>query len=183
MDLSSRKKQLTRIAVAVAVVCAGIISYLGYRVQQGTALNAAFEQNSVAEVAHFSGAYGRFARALDLQRRGAYQDAVKVYAALAKERDQLGTIARYNTATLYLQWAINAADDEAAHLSVPLLEMAKETYRQLLRHDEQFWPARYNLERVLQLQPDQDEFEPDAYFMPEHSPQALGIIESSRELP
>lgn len=183
MDLSSRKQQLNVIAVTVAIGCTGILFHLGYRIHQATTLNTALNRNTIAEVEHYPGAYGRFAKALNLQRRGAYQDALKLYASLSKEPDPLGTIARYNTATLYLQWAMNATDEEVARLSVPLLELSKETYRQLLRHDEQFWPARYNLERVLHLQPDPDELNPSAHGMPEHSPRALGVVESSRELP
>jgi len=40
---------------------------------------------------------------------------------------------------------------------VPLIELAKETYREVLRHDPRHWPARYNLERAQRLLPDPED--------------------------
>jgi mxaK protein len=42
-------------------------------------------------------------------------------------------------------------------LAIPLLELAKEGYREVLRHDPGQWDARYNLERAQRLLPDPDE--------------------------
>jgi mxaK protein len=39
----------------------------------------------------------------------------------------------------------------------PLLELAKETYREALRLDPGQWDARYNLERALRLAPEQED--------------------------
>jgi mxaK protein len=40
---------------------------------------------------------------------------------------------------------------------VPLIELAKETYREVLRHDPGHWSARYNLERAQRLLPDPED--------------------------
>ena len=41
--------------------------------------------------------------------------------------------------------------------SLPLLELAKQGYRDVLRDDPQQWDARYNLERALRLAPEAEE--------------------------
>ena len=38
--------------------------------------------------------------------------------------------------------------------SLPLIELAKQSYRDLLREDPGDWDARYNLERALWLAPE-----------------------------
>jgi mxaK protein len=50
---------------------------------------------------------------------------------------------------------------------LPLIELAKEQYRELLRRDPQHWDARYNLERAQRLQPDPT----DSAFDPTAAPQ------------
>lgn len=51
-----------------------------------------------------------------------------------------------------------------ADQALPLLELAKEQYRELLRRDPGFWDARYNLERAQRLLPDpvDNDLEPTA---------------------
>jgi mxaK protein len=39
---------------------------------------------------------------------------------------------------------------------LPLVELAKQNYRDLLRDDPNQWDARYNLESALRLAPDTD---------------------------
>ncbi len=67
--------------------------------------------------------------------------------------------------------------------ALPLVELAKETFRRLLRRDHRVWSARYNLERALQIAPDSDAPVPATHSMPERSPRAVGIIRSEMELP
>jgi mxaK protein len=43
--------------------------------------------------------------------------------------------------------------------AIPLIELAKEVYREVLRNDPGHWDARYNLERAQRLLPDPDEAE------------------------
>ncbi len=45
-------------------------------------------------------------------------------------------------------------DAGLASQALPLAELAKEQYRELLRRDPGFWEARYNLERAQRLLPD-----------------------------
>ncbi|MDH3282981.1 MAG: hypothetical protein OEQ18_17900, partial [Gammaproteobacteria bacterium] len=165
------------------VISAVTGSYFAYQVHQADRFNALVGSNALTKAATYSGPYGRFAEALSLQRRRRFHEALKHYAQLREQPGLLGAAAQYNTGTLYLEWAMTTSDEDSARLTVPLLELSKETYRQLLRDHHKYWPARYNLERVLHLQPDPDDLTPSAQGMPERSPRALGVIESARELP
>ena len=69
----------------------------------------------------------------------------------------LGQAARFNSANLLLRQAQKLQANEQRGPAVPLVELAKETYREVLRNDPQHWPARYNLERAQRLLPDPDD--------------------------
>ena len=72
------------------------------------------------------------------------------------QREGLREAALYNLGNLHLRQALKvgaAAPDTAA----PLVELAKQSYRDALRADPADWDARYNLERALQLAPEVDE--------------------------
>lgn len=64
----------------------------------------------------------------------------------------LGQSARFNLANAYLRQGMNP--DEQTARTRPLLEIAKQRYRDLLREAPNHWGARYNLERALRLAPE-----------------------------
>jgi len=84
----------------------------------------------------------------------------------------LGTDARFNSANLLLRQASvmragiqtgqagqtgqaeQTGQTGQAGQALPMIELAKEQYRELLRRDPGFWDARYNLERAQRLLPD-----------------------------
>ncbi|MEO5734817.1 MAG: hypothetical protein ABIN96_01640 [Rubrivivax sp.] len=90
-----------------------------------------------------------------------HEAALKAYRGLQTD-PTLGAAARFNSANLLLRQAFELqatqapaqAPAQALPQTLPLIELAKEQYRELLRHDPQHWPARYNLERAQRLLPD-----------------------------
>jgi mxaK protein len=72
--------------------------------------------------------------------------------ALQQGDPALRRIARYNLGNLHLRQALamRRGDMEA----VPLVELAKQYYRQVLAEEPSHQDARYNLERALWLQPE-----------------------------
>ncbi len=105
--------------------------------------------------------FGRFAAAYAAQRDGSFQEARVIYAKLERSDDErLRAAAFYNTGNSYLQQVatINRETDE--DLALPLIELAKGSYRDALRIDPGLWDARYNLERALQWLPDTRERKP-----------------------
>jgi mxaK protein len=86
-----------------------------------------------------------------------YDGALATYKAIIQgEREDLRRIALYNLGNLHLRQALQVGLDDEAQ-SLPLVELAKQSYRDLLRRDPNDWDARYNLERTLRLAPEDDD--------------------------
>jgi mxaK protein len=98
----------------------------------------------------------RLARAVALAKVD-YDGALAAYKSIVQSnRDDLRLIALYDLGNLHLHQAIQyGLADEAQ--SLPLTELAKQSYRDLLRRDPTDWDARYNLERALRLAPEDDD--------------------------
>lgn len=91
------------------------------------------------------------------------------------EDPQLGAAARFNAANLLLRQAqavLAGSDANRVGVALPLIELAKEQYRALLRENPGLWAARYNLERAQRLQPDPEEGEESAPSAPSQSERA-----------
>ena len=98
----------------------------------------------------------RLARAVSLSRVD-YDAALAAYkATIQSNRDDLRLIALYDLGNLHLHHAIQAGIAEESQ-SLPLTELAKQSYRDLLRREPTDWDARYNLERALRLAPEEDD--------------------------
>jgi mxaK protein len=69
----------------------------------------------------------------------------------------LGRTARFNAANALLREAERLRAGQQPGQAIALVELAKESLRELLRQDPGHWAARYNLERAQRLQPDADE--------------------------
>ena len=103
---------------------------------------------------------GRLARAVALSKYD-YDAALAAYKAIIQSnREDLRRIALYDLGNLHLHQAIKAGIADESQ-SLPLTELAKQSYRDLLRRDPADWDARYNLERSLRLAPE-DEDDTDA---------------------
>jgi mxaK protein len=99
---------------------------------------------------------GRLTRAVALSKED-YDGALAAYKAIVRSgREDLRRIALYDLGNLHLKQALQVGltDEEQ---SLPLIELAKQSYRDELRRDPGDWDARYNLERALRLAPEEDE--------------------------
>lgn len=124
------------------------------RLQQAVRVNDAIA--AAADPAGPAGdfAEARFAHALALARAGGYEAALAAHKALMQgERGPLRTAALYNLGNLHLRQALRNGPAAAAE-ALPLVELAKQSYRDALRADPSHWDARYNLERALALAPE-----------------------------
>lgn len=102
----------------------------------------------------------RFAQAYALAQgqaaSGARETALNRYRALQGDA-RLGGAARFNSANLLVDQAIEVRASAQPGQAIALLELAKEYYRDVLRDDPAQWDARYNLERAQRLLPDPDD--------------------------
>lgn len=149
------KRYLPVLCVLTALLAAaGLWRELG----QGRAIaayNLAVLQDRPAEAASLPGDAGRFAAAYAAQIDGRHQEARLIYSRLERSRHaRLRVAALYNTGNTYLEQASAIDMKSDADRAVPLIELAKRSYRDALALDPAHWDARYNLERALQLLPD-----------------------------
>ncbi|MEI2677270.1 MAG: MxaK protein [Burkholderiaceae bacterium] len=162
-----------------AVAVAGLAAWQALRLQQAIQLNgrivaasrlpvaasppAASASNSASAsalpestVARDAPREVRLAHATALSKAGAHDAAFKVYSSLLEpgRSDAVSRHAQYNLGNMYLRQALAAGDRSDTR---PLVELAKQRYRDLLRAEPQEWDARYNLERALRVAPEEED--------------------------
>ncbi|WP_393936945.1 MxaK protein [Piscinibacter sakaiensis] len=113
----------------------------------------------------------RFTHARQLAAAGELEAALKLYRPLQGD-SPLGQRARYNVAHLLLLQAEEVRAGPQPGQALPLIELAKEIYRELLRLDPGDWDARYNLERAQRLLPDPPDEEDSPGEPPQQSERA-----------
>lgn len=136
-----------------ALACGGLAGYHALQLDQIQRTNAAIANTRIS---NFDATVpeARFARAIALARAGESDAAIKAYKALIEgDRRDLSRAAAYNLGNLYMRDAL-ADGASQAFRSLPLIELAKQRYRDVLRNEPSHWDARYNLSRALQLAPE-----------------------------
>lgn len=140
---------------AIALVCASLAAYQAVRVTRSERINAAIASAQTAAL-DVNIPDAQFARALALARSGKSDAALNIYKSLAREkRADIRRAALYNMGNLYMRDA-NRRSAEEAFESLPLVELAKQAYRAVLREQPDYWDARYNLERACRLAPEME---------------------------
>ena len=151
------RRRVVHLAFALASLALALPAVLqALRLQQAARINEAIAQ--AADPAGRPGdfAEARFAHALALSRTGGYEAALAAHKALVqREAGPLRTAALYNLGNLHLRQALRNGPARAVE-ALPLVELAKQSYRDALRADPADWDARYNLERALWLAPEID---------------------------
>ena len=132
------------------LVCAGLAGYEALRLFDAKRANAAISSASSGGVAQASAfPEAQLAEAVRLARRGQYDAALQRYKVLSRgSRADLATDALYNTGNLHFREALKEGKDSTVRM-LPLIELAKQSYRNALRRDPQRWDVRYNLDRAL----------------------------------
>ncbi len=152
------KQRLITLCSLTALVCGSILIYEFWMWDQTRKYNTAIAQAQFEEAESFMGDYGLFAQAYAAQQQGEYQNARIIYSTLeSAENEALRLAAVFNMGNTFLQQASAIDIETDTDLALPLIELAKLSYREVLSIDSQQWDARYNLERALQLQPDSRE--------------------------
>jgi mxaK protein len=139
-----------------ALVFASLAAIEGMRLREAERVNDAIAGRS-DEATDSRLPEARFVQAMAQAKQGDHDAALKTYKALGREAPpELATAALYNAGNLQLRQALQGGPD-AAIRALPLVELAKQSYRAALRVDPYSWDARYNLERALWLAPELEE--------------------------
>ena len=155
MVLSARSR-LTRAAWFALAVVAALAAIDGARTWRHEQLNAALVNGTLPDAAPGQPRELQFARAAAYAASGVHEDALNGFRTL-QDATPLGQAAKFNTANALMRQAIALRATEQPGQAIPLVELAKETYRDVLRAEPRHWGARYNLERAQRLLPDPDD--------------------------
>ena len=138
---------------AVALVCAAFATYHTVRLVRSAHINTAIASaQSTGLDANIPEA--QFARAVAFAHAGKSDPALSIYKTLSRgSRADIRQAALYNTGNLYMRDATQHGGGEGFE-SLPLVELAKQAYRDVLREQPDDWDARYNLERAFWLAPE-----------------------------
>ncbi|MFK8079578.1 MAG: hypothetical protein AB8B97_04770 [Granulosicoccus sp.] len=90
-----------------------------------------------------------------LAKGGSLEDAERILNSVVSDTSdiQTNTGAQFNLANAYLRQAL-LTGRETTSQTLPMVELAKQRYRDLLSESAQHWPARYNLESALRMAPE-----------------------------
>ncbi len=143
------------LVVALASAAWLVIEYRQWQAVQR--YNLALADGVAGEAAALPGEHGRFAAAWLAHQQGEFKAARAAYSELEHAADPvLRVAAMYNLGNTYLQQAARFDPVSDADRILPLVEMAKASYRSALALDSEHWNARHNLEKALLLVPDPD---------------------------
>ncbi|MEX2122917.1 MAG: hypothetical protein WD795_03410 [Woeseia sp.] len=166
------------------VILAAAALHDGYQLLRAVQLNRALQKVEAGEAVDAGHPRLLFARAYAMQQDRDFEGALEAYAAVdVRDGDRLGADIQYNLANLYLRRALQYREDGARDLVLPLVELAKEYYRELLREDSENWSARYNLELALRIAPETELEEVAPERNPEHNPRSAAGIQVRKPLP
>lgn len=168
--LQSYRKLLLGAGVLLSFVCV----YQLFRLHQEAGYNAAMRAADYQTAAAHDSAFGEFSRGREMLLGGEYERAQQAFAAIDIENhNALRQPVLFELAHAYIGQAVAFEKKGDAEQRVPLLELAKENYRKILRDDPDNWAVRVNLARVLRMLPDARLLaDDDEDVMPERSPQA-----------
>ncbi|MBS0420761.1 MAG: MxaK protein [Proteobacteria bacterium] len=121
----------------------------------------------------------QLAQALSLARAGKFNAALKAYKALLDAPDDVRLPALYDLGNLNMREALKNGPGEAQR-ALPLIELAKQSYRDALRSNPGDWDARYNLERALWLSPEYDDPILQRNQAPVHSEHAMSTVQGAK---
>lgn len=152
---------------AFTFVIAGLvggISWQAWKLNRATKLNAALQsipasitteqlQNNSQPLSSHPSVQLSIGSAL--ANSGDLEEAERTFNALISDsaNQQLVNSAQFNLANAYLRQALTAGSQTTSK-TLPMVELAKQRYRDLLHQAPEHWGARYNLERALTMAPE-----------------------------
>jgi mxaK protein len=152
-----KRRNVHLLFAAASIALAVPVGWQAMRLAQAERVNQAIARAAdpaAASPADFPEA--RFAHALALSTAGRYAPALAAHKALLQgAHGPLRRAALYNLGNLHLREALKNGPERALD-ALPLVELAKQSFRDALRDDPTDWDARYNLERALWLAPEVD---------------------------
>jgi len=162
----------------VAATCGALALWCGLRLHHTERINAAIATAHIC-AADSTVPQAQLAEALSLARAGQFTAALKMYKSLLDASDEVRLAALYDLGNLNMREALKNGQGEAQRF-IPLIELAKQSYRDDLRSNPADWDARYNLERALWLSPEYDDPILQRNQAPVRSEHAMSTLQGAR---
>ena len=177
-----RRRTVHAVFAVLGGACLAMAAVEGVRLMQ--ALSIARQVRAAEAGAPIpAGARGevRLAHALGLAQRGEADAAIRDYKHVIQDG---GPTARHAAQLDLGNLELRGALDQEAHGqgadATPLVELAKQSYRDLLRDEPGDWDARYNLERALRLAPEVDEQPAEELSNPPTRERSISTLQGAR---
>lgn len=172
-----RMRSLSSLIAAGIAISIAVAGWEGYRLSSARDFNRLVD-SGVDAAATQGSPEAEFARALSLAAHNDYEGAVRAYKELSRNTDgPLLQAVLYNLGNLHLREALQFGP-ESIGKSLPLAELSKTSYRELLRLNPQHWDAKYNLERALRLAPEREASDEEAPPLPQNSERAVTTMKA-----
>lgn len=157
----------------IAIALVGLIFWECYQWWNAQTINRAIADGSIITNTTNRSAPVLFAQAYLHAQKEDRDRANAIYKQVETTADStLARAAKYNRANGYVFKAMELAATDNPNSGLPLAELAKDTYRALLRTNPNDWDAKYNLERTLRLVPDPDDSDDEELPPPVQSERA-----------
>jgi len=172
----------------VAAVFGSLAAWCAVQLHNAQRVNAAIATANMSATTHnatavFNVPQAQLAAAIKLAQAGKFTAAMKAYKALLDAPDEVRLPALYDLGNLNMREALKNGQGEAQR-ALPLIELAKQSYRDELRSNPGDWDARYNLERALWLSPEYDDPLLQRNQAPVHAEHATSTVQGAKiELP
>ena len=142
----------------LALLLVGLVLFDGINWLRAEGINRAIHDGTIISIKDDLPLEGVFAQAFVSAQNGDRERAIALYKRVESGPNQiLAQAAKYNRANGYLSKSLELSAGENPNSGIPLAELAKDSYRAILRAEPGYWDAKYNLERTLRLAPDPDE--------------------------
>ncbi len=165
---------LIKILVPAVVVLLSALFFDIFQLMKARTFNQALAEQDYYTAQSGESDYAIIAQAYLAQLEGDINRAQSIYSQLlSHDSSEIRELAMFNLADIFFRQAVKLELSDQPDTRIPLMELAKENYRLILRNNPGHWKSRFNLARALQILPDaeirpQDEDD----IMPERSPSA-----------
>jgi len=173
-----RRRTVHTAFAIVASISAAFGIWSGVRLFEAERVNTAIITSRVS-AADSTIPQAQLTQALALARDGKFTPALKAYKSLLDARDEVRLPALYDLGNLNMREALKNGQGEAQRF-MPLIELAKQSYRDELRSNPDDWDARYNLERALWLSPEYDDPLLQRNQAPAQSEHAMSTLQGAK---
>ncbi|MGZ8198251.1 MAG: hypothetical protein ACXWVP_07835 [Burkholderiales bacterium] len=172
MGLTVKRRRELWLGLTAAVLIA-LLAFDLHRLGELRDWNRAIADGSVTALPGQLPAPLVFTQAYHQPLGGDYQAVLALYQRAEIGGDPaLRAAARYNSGNVYFRAGLAMRNADNEQHAVPLLELAKRSYREAIKQNPANWDARYNLERVLRQRPEPEDLDDSGLGAPQQAERA-----------